>query len=241
MPLSVVGKKAMMVPPLLFALWLLTDDEHKGDDNTRHHHLAVFTALRRHPPSLRVYRALLELTLLLFGTAFSLLVWTRTAGSSVIGHLLFQPPMEFDDSHAAYEVVSVTEGDETHALAQEDALDADYDSEGEVPQPQDTSAVAHEPPTAKSVAGAALDLLLLVLVSLFFFTLSSAEGGRYIDGMHDASSSLSVLARVAAPTFPLILFVAFAIMTVIPWRRRKNFWIVIFMTVGAPFYDVTFR
>ena len=83
------GKRVLFVPILLFALWLLTDNE--TSDSNKTHHLAVFTALRRHPPCLRVYRSLLELNLLLWCAVLSLLLWSRTVGKKMIGHLLFQP------------------------------------------------------------------------------------------------------------------------------------------------------
>ena len=70
-------KKVILVPPLLFALWILQDDEaiHLNQQN---HHLAVYTALSRHPPCLRVFRSLLEIDLLLWGVAFSLYIWSNS-------------------------------------------------------------------------------------------------------------------------------------------------------------------
>ena len=215
-----VWKRAALIPPLLVALWLLVDEDHN---------LAVWIALARHPPSMRVYRALLELTLLLFCAALSLKVWpTRAAGV-----LLFQPPQEFAPiRYQRYRAVSAIEED--HVLTEEEAQDAYYDSDGEVEEP-----VYAEPPTATAVANAALDSLLLILVSLFLFTVSSAEGGKYIQGI--PSSHFQVVARIAAPIFPLALFVLTVLKAIVPFSRRKDFWIILSYTMSAPLYEVTFR
>jgi len=39
----------------------------------------------------------------------------------------------------------------------------------------------------------------------------------------------------------LVLFLAFALATILPWRKRGNFWLIISLTIGAPFCEVTFR
>jgi hypothetical protein len=216
-------KRAALVPLLLAALWMLVDE----DKN-----LAVWTALARHPPSLRVYRALLELTLLLFCAALSLHVWpTRAAGQ-----LLFQPPQDFAPvRYQGFRAVSGIEDENTNVLTEEDANDAMYDSEGEVEE--ETTYV--DPPTAAAVTSVALDSLLLILVSLFLFTISSAEGGKYIQGI--SPTHFQLIARIAAPVFPLALFVIAVLKAVLPFNKRKDFWIIVSYTMGAPLYQVTFR
>ncbi|KAL3910229.1 MAG: hypothetical protein SGARI_002226 [Bacillariaceae sp.] len=97
------------------------------------------------------------------------------------------------------------------------------------------------PPSPTKVANLALDSLLLILVSLFLFTLSSAEGGRYVDGMAKLHT-FKFVALVAAPIFPLVLFLAAVLVAFIPWNReRKSIWLILSYTVGAPMYHVTFR
>jgi hypothetical protein len=240
-------RRAALLPPLLFALWLLTDNDTTGSSN--HHHLAVVTALNRHPPSLRVYRSLLEINLLLWGVVVSLLVWYHTLGLKMVGHLLFQPaePSKEDTyqriAGEADELFEEIEGDfvvQERNLSEKEALDAQWDnSEGSegIPEPLEET---FEPPSVVSVAGAALDSLLLILVSLFFFTLSSAEGGRYVDGMA-SFETFKFIALVAAPVLPLLLFIGGAVAITIPWKKRKDFWLVISYTIGAPFSNVTFR
>lgn len=250
MPLP-LWKKAALVPALLFALWLLTDDQ--TSESARFHHLAVMTALHRHRPSLRVYRSLLELNLLLWGLVVSLILWSRTIGNKMIGHLLFQPSDEvykdgfslLERSLGRYRKLSTEEAfdvdyrPETPQLSEAEALDADYNSDGEVLEAQ-SQAPDFKPPTVEAAAGLALDSLILILISLFFFTFSSAEGGSYIDGMASIHT-LKFIALVAAPVFPLLLFLGGAFAAVFPWGKRKEFWKVISLTIGAPFFHVTFR
>ena len=98
-----------------------------------------------------------------------------------------------------------------------------------------------EPPSSISVVNAALDLLLLILICLFCFTLSSAEGGTYIDGMEKISIFKHV-AIIVAPIFPLLLFCMVVFAVIYPWKsKRSKFWLIISYTLGAPMYHVTFR
>jgi len=137
-----------------------------------------------------------------------------------------------------------------------DSCDAHDESDGEVgPQDDDDSDDEHyastvtfkkrrkmmEPPEAVDLAGVAVDWLVLILLSLFFFTLSSAEGGEYVDGMPNVGI-LRMIALIAAPVFPLLLFIAGCIAAIFPWKdKRSEFWKLISLTVGAPIYRVTFR
>lgn len=253
MPLT-LKKKAALVPTLLFSLWILSDDETSG--STTNHHLAVITALNRHPPSLRVYRSLLELNLLLWGTAASLFLWSKTIGNKMIGYLLFQPPTDntlsqdgfflFERSMGRYrqvnsdEIIMEEEEEEEPQLTEIEALDADYDSEGEVVEPRIAFDYFNNPPTPHDMAGVALDSLILILISLFFFTLSSAEGGTYVDGMATVNP-FKFVALITAPIFPLLLFIWGAVRAFSPWSQRRHFWKVVSLTVGAPMFHVTFR
>jgi len=97
-----------------------------------------------------------------------------------------------------------------------------------------------EPPNPLFIAKIAINNLLFILITLFFFIISSAEGGKYVDGMSDATVFHGV-AAVAAPVFPLVLFLGSAIQVLLPWSRRKEFWKIISLTMGAPMYEVTFR
>jgi hypothetical protein len=168
----------------------------------------------------------------------------------MVGYLLFQPA---DDpgtvrNYERYLPVDAEElpkdeanngvESEKEQLPEEEAFDANYESDGEISEP--LSLRHFEPPAVEIVAGAALDSLILILLSLFFFTLSSAEGGKYVDGMAEISL-FKIIALVAAPFFPLLLFIGVVVAALVPWKKRVNFWKIISLTVGAPFYQVTFR
>jgi len=130
-----------------------------------------------------------------------------------------------------------------------------------------SSAAAPKPPSSTSVLGAALDITTVMCMFLIFFTISSAEGGRYIDhkargGINISPSSnhihpnggendevhnddeisyMKFFAKIAAPLFPITLFLLSILLLLIPWRKRKTVWTIVSLTLGAPFYEVTFR
>lgn len=263
---SVLAKKAILVPLLLLALWLLADNESTNEAAATQrapHHLAVWTALSRHPPCLRIYRALLEFNLMLWGLALSLWLWSSTVGTKMVGHLLFQPAdhdslkdqaVYFTEaSLGSYRPVLQQEGEEEEgkertqndideAKQEIDREEVDIvDSHDDNNQDRDNNHFEFvAPPSAAQITNAALDSLLLILTSLFLFTLSSAEGGRYVDGMAQVHT-FRFIALVAAPVFPLLLFLGGCLSVVIPWGRRKSQWLILSYTMGAPFYHVTFR
>ena len=326
-----LSKKILLVALLLLALWLLVDDEsstsptdrnnNNGNNNDNanasnasndRHHLAVWTALRRHPPCLRIYRALLEFNLMLWGLALSLWLWKGTVGDKMTGYLLFQPadhdvakdrgvyftesalgkyrPLQQqqqddeDDDDEKEEVNINLEDDEENNAEQnrivgtrektsksdqldnnqyskpehgapeiKDTDDDDYDDDGIIDD-NDDSIIDDEfnnndtsnfeliaPPSPIKIAYAALDFLILIMLTLFLFTLSSAEGGRYVDGM-ESLHTFRFVARVAAPVFPLVLFLVFCVALVVPWKhKRRSQWQILSYTIGAPLYHVTFR
>lgn len=309
-----LGKKVLLVGLLLLALWLLIDDEatllesshnNKASNNNRHH-LAVWTALRRHPPCLRIYRALLEFNLMLWGLALSLWLWKSTIGEKMTGYLLFQPADHNDEKDRGVHFTESALG-KYRPLQQEQYHENDGDDDGGVnvnvndndngngkDEPEfdaesdaehkntidqqnndklsmsehgmcevkdgddgiggnDSSIIDEDfiddtdtfefiaPPSALSIAFAALDFLILILITLFLFTLSSAEGGRYVDGM-ESVHTFRFVAGVAAPIFPLVLFLVFCVALVVPWKhKRRSQWQILSYTIGAPMYHVTFR
>ena len=72
----------------------------------------------------------------------------------------------------------------------------------------------------------ALELLLLILILLFFFTLSSAKGGTYVDGL-ERINMLKVVACIAAPLFPLTLFIVGCVAVFVPWTKQHSIWQVL--------------
>ncbi|KAL3929475.1 MAG: hypothetical protein SGBAC_012192 [Bacillariaceae sp.] len=189
----------------------------------------------------------------------------------MIGHLLFQPSEKvYDDGFSFLEknlgrYQKVKTEDEEFELAprpleslpaaaadegveeskdgvEEDPLGTDYSGELEMEESvvEDTPIELTGPPSFEAAVGLALDSLILVLISLFFFTFSSAEGGTYVDGMAKIQT-FKFIAIIAAPVFPLLLFVGGLAAVIFPWKKRSEFWKVISLTIGAPFLPITFR
>ena len=300
-----LAKKILLVTLLLLALWLLVDDEStsvesgsSGDNKAfkNRHHLAVWTALRRHPPCLRIYRALLEFNLMLWGLALSLWLWKGTIGEKMTGYLLFQPADHNDekdervyftesslgkyrplqqqqddgdnfnddddddndtesrngknveltniigDQQNNDQLLSISENGMRETNASDDGIGANENSIIDDNFINDQNGLEFfVPPSAISIAYAASDFLLLILITLFLFTLSSAEGGRYVDGM-ESVHTFRFIAGVAAPIFPLILFLVFCAALFVPWKeKRRSQCQILSYTIGAPLYHVTFR
>lgn len=278
-----LSKKLLLIFLLLLALWALIDDESTSLDssekasNKNHHHLAVWTALNRHPPCKRIYRALLEFNLMLWGLALSLWLWKGTVGEKMTGYLLFQPadhnetkdrgvhftesilgkyrPLQQQQQPECYDENDDGDGKDTegHEKKGEEQSIVDQEDDDDGIGGHDESRIDDDlindtstfefiaPPSALSIAYAALDFLVLILITLFLFTLSSAEGGRFVDGM-ETVYTFRFVASVAAPVFPLVLFLVFSAALVFPWtKKRQSQWQILSYTIGAPLFHVTFR
>ena len=101
-----------------------------------------------------------------------------------------------------------------------------------------------QPPSPTSVLGASLDVITITCIFLIFFTISSAEGGRYIDQASNhvvGQQYMKFVANVAAPLFPLSLFGLSLLAICLPWTKRRVLWNILSYTYCAPFYPVTFR
>jgi hypothetical protein len=112
-------------------------------------------------------------------------------------------------------------------------------------------------PTSLSIVNGALDLLVWILVALVLYTVTASEAIHWyqpalvssIDSMYNASDNerqggghwMRWWARLAAPTFPLLLFTGAAIKAVYPWRLRRPLYAIVSYTLWAPGYEVTFR
>ncbi|GAX10361.1 hypothetical protein FisN_3Lh572 [Fistulifera solaris] len=237
-----IARNVILLACMLLALGLLS----------RH---SIFQALRRHEPSARIFRAFLEIQLILLGTACSLYLWSRTIGAKWIGRLLFFSSTngdlalyarfqnKEDDSNNHYrdnddsdfaplfvdentlEELSNKQEEETNNV---DILDATEDvllATGR----SSTSSV----PTAADIFQLCLDNLLLILVALFLFSWSAS-------GYTSLSKWTQYIAWIAAPTFPLLLFL-YGMFNMLLHKQHRPLWSVLACTLGAPLFPVTFR
>ncbi len=274
--------------PILFCLFILTDhetnytyySEEVAQDKVVQpkRHLAVFTALSRHPPSMRIYRGIFEFLLLGFCAAFCLYVWECIFDERIITKLLFDCPYTLrtdDDEALKYGVYELADEEDEEGDANEETGTSENANDKETNQDEEHEGLEFEEveeeekvvklpiiqnntPSSTRVLNKALDALLLTMISLFFFTISSSAGGQYIDNKNgivsifminnddnSAGNNITILSQfglIAAPMFPLMLFFIFAIQLFLPWNTSKfHFWTCISYTLGAPLYDVTFR
>jgi len=167
---------------------------------------------------------------------------------------------------ASGDITKTEEYELNDVAAREDSFTTAADSEQEMnerieetellqleSEPQDQQHQSLPPPSIK-VFGATLDLTIVTCMFLILFTISSAEGGRYIDITKPTSvqqqdeqqqssqeSWMKYIAQIASPIFPLTLFFLSTILLFIPWYKRKDIWTIVSLTIGAPCYEVTFR
>lgn len=99
-------------------------------------------------------------------------------------------------------------------------------------------------PSPKMILCGALDLMVWTLIALLLYTITA---------IHIASNNTTettvlgqynvglLFSRIAAPTFPLALFVYAAVRLIHPWQDRKPIFDIIHRTLSAPFPSVTFR
>ncbi len=276
-----IMKKILLLHfPILCCLFVLTDHQTNYSDgdfdasgnsivNTNKRHLAVFTALSRHPPSMRVYRGIFELLLLGFCASLSLYIWERVVDRRIIAKLLFDVPYTLKGNPTPHFAQSENsgsgrgcsfDGDYVHCGDEdgdgeddeddETATEREHNEDGhnennDVIQEKHTNDIDYDSiqiPSSTFVLNKALDSLLLLLISLFLFTVSSSAGGEYIDQTKTEQPILSQISLIAAPIFPLLLFLFFGIQLFFPWTTSKyHFWTCLSYTIGAPLYDVTFR
>jgi hypothetical protein len=231
--------------PILLSIYVLTDND---SQNLSTRHLAVFTALSRHPPSMRVFRGIFVICLLGICSSMVLGFLEIVIERDLLDRLFFSAPYTLvdesligDDGQGGYELTDI---EEDSCIEEDDTSDND-DVEEEKLTSKGTKRLDQQNTTVRSPAGIignmSLDLLLYILVALFLFTISSSGGGQYVDQNAD-NRIFQKLGNIAAPIFPLILFFFCAAKSIFPWTKRKRyFWTVVAYTLGAPLYDVQFR
>lgn len=248
---SLSRKFLILHVPVLLSLYVLTDNETNNASTTTTRHLAVFTALSRHLPAMRIFRGLAEIVLMGLCASFSLFFLEPIVGEDVLHRLFFDIPCTINENDGPS-----SDGDRgPYALASmEETIDENDDSDEEENNDEDkkkriTKGVnentKNRPSPSFVICNIMLDLLLFILISLFLFTISSSAGGQYIDqtsARQESNGILSRIGNIAAPTFPLLLYLVYIVRLVFPWTHRKRcIYTVLSYSIGAPFYKVEFR
>jgi hypothetical protein len=249
----------------------------------------LLQAIQHHEPSLRIFRSLLEIALLLICTSISIAIYIRYISYTMTEHLLFQSVCD----HSSNTVVSDDESDDDH-MENNNNDDDDDENDGhrnysptvhidqrtpeshshvnhddavalltantnETTLPkQNTSCLNHHGiPSPISIVRMALDLFAWILIAFILYILSaihavtqqqqqsllqSTAATLYSNRAADRTNMIySNMARIAAPTFPLILMV-FCCIRMIQFKKvYSQLYTVISYTLQAPLYDVTFR
>ena len=233
-------KRFLYILFLILALWMI---EHSTDAR-------VFVIFQHHEPSLRIFRSLFEIFLLLSCTAASIYVYTNYLGVSHTERLLFYKPFSQNESEM--------ELSETGALFREHDEEEIIDFVGDVHEmtsfeQEMTNQLQYEPPkdllhrpdkadnnipSPADLWRSALDMLIWILITLVFYTVAAIGGA---DESVDANSYWGRFSSLAAPTFPLLLFIFVAFKAIFPLRNRIMLLRIISFTIQAPWYEVSFR
>lgn len=219
-------RKLVYTASLLLALGII---EITTDANTFH-------AVQKHEPSIRIFRALFEMVLVLLCCAASISIWARYLGVPEVASLMFAPAeSEALQTWTDREV----EEDESSLLPENEVYDdseaSDQAKNRERVQLDNYAALI---PSPIAIVSTALDLLVWILVTLVFHVVTAAQA---IDLTNHESGLVRTLARVAAPTFPLFLFVFCLVRAVRPWKARAKLVAIVSRTLLAPWHAVTFR
>jgi hypothetical protein len=263
-------KVIFMVCPLALVLYLWTESEEN------HKTLAAIIALQRHLPAKRVFDCMLEFSLVGFCASLAVYIWEYTFYEKLTSEeqdLVWDLLGLFTQENASYDEEEekgeeADDDDEEVELGHIELSSRSLDSTSN----RSTHHVSNVNINHKCVTShysrhatsigifhASIDLLLLILVALFLFTMSETMGRTFIDEMSSSSTTSSSLTSsktqslvtklvsrigaVAAPIFPLLLFIYVSIhFLFIPWTRTKaRFWTLVSYTVTSPLYPVTFR
>lgn len=194
---------------------------------------SLWKTVQQHEPSVRIFRALSEVALLLLCTSGCVFVWSRYLGQEETERLMFYLPLGGGGT-----VLDVTlRQDDDNAF--DDAHEDDMFNEEEQPEmnTDDDGRVVDSPslvPSPAALLSGALDLFLWILVTLVLYALAASAAV-------DINSDWRFLSQIAAPTFPLLLFLYCGYKAVFPFRKRFIVFQVLSFTLWAPSYSVSFR
>lgn len=233
-------------------------------------------AVQHHEPSLRIFRSLFEIALLLLCTSASVSIYTRYLSYHMTHDLLFQNISDRSSNDG-----TVPSSDHHHLVADDDEAlstpNADcieqnevdmnqrvYTSESRSNVDQDDevtllasntkSMVFHSTttlyskgsvPSPISILCMALDMLIWIVMTFVLYLLSAIHAITAQQQTFNSTTNDNVIysnmARIAAPTFPLLLFL-FCFLRIIQFRKVfSQLYTVISFTLHAPLYDITFR
>ena len=294
-----VTKKLLYIGILLFTLVIICLST---NDTTR---MLIQVLFQYHEPSIRIFRSLIEIILLLICTAVSIRIYVHYISSHIIHSLLFQSidsqnndtnntntmneeeaeDESYDRNYDGTLFQSVHNNDthdHTNNNDNDEKNDANHHLETAAPLPTTTTTTTASRRTpniddnddndnctkmpssslsslhdlSMSILIMALDLFIYTCMTLIFYlvsaihtlqpSLSSSSSSttnhhQQQQQQQQQPSMVILIARIAAPTFPLLLFLFCMIRCIQHYQRYKEFYILLSYTMSAPFYNVTFR
>jgi EXS family len=226
----------------------------------------VFIIIQQHEPSIRIFRCLFEVFVLLLATAASVHVYGQYLGEHHVERLLFYPPpnnnnkdyrTEEELSEVEIQFRDYDESDVFDVVDEEDIVEYLGDIHNHKPSRHDDEKSTKEAmikvtkddllklqpskwvPSPSAILGSALDLFIWLLVTLVLYTVAAI--GAADETVDERSYWWALLSSLAAPTFPLMLFLFTAFKAFFPWRNRRMLFRVISFTWQAPWHEVSFR
>jgi hypothetical protein len=246
---AISQRTLVYIGALVISLWMLQAVTDRS----------VFQIIEHHEPSIRIFRALLEGVLLLTCTSVSLAVFLKFLGHEITEQLLFQPA-----THSLEDDTSL-EREEDFRDVQEDHFFPTGGNNGyergielckilpESPSPPEDEQLSMTTQYDKPIdcklskiqspmilLNAALDALVYILLALFLYAFTALHASLSPEPSKQDEVA-RVISRIAAPTFPLLLFAYAVFKTVYPWQNRRPLFQIISFTLSAPLLEVTFR
>lgn len=253
-----IYKKFVYIGILIFTLFIICL-------STNDTSMIIRVLFQYHEPSIRIFRSLIEVVLLLLCTAVSIRVYTHYISFNIIQPLLFQSI--YSQNHNSGNENEHVGRNYDHEIFQplndNDLNDDDNDDDkmislrtAESPHPSDhddDNTATSLRRLSMSILSTACDLFIYTCITLIFYllsamhTLQSSSSSTTTTAVipsetyHPPSRMLVGIAKIAAPTFPLLLFLFCTIRCIQCYQQYKEFYVILSYTIYAPFCNVTFR
>jgi hypothetical protein len=250
-PMMKVLKKLIYLSILIFTLIVI---RFVTDWNT------LTQAVQHHEPSLRIFRSLFEVALLLLCTSMSVSIYTHYLSYHMTHDLLFQSISNHSFNDGTQPDHDHQEADDDDAFAKEpaDSIEKSHSlghSDKETLLTSNATDMMFHPnatlystgsvPSPISILCMALDLFIWIVMIFVLYLLSAVHAITTQQQAYNSTTNDNIvysnMARIAAPTFPLLLFL-FCFLRIVQFRKiYSQLYTVVSYTLHAPLYDVTFR
>jgi hypothetical protein len=223
----------------------------------------IYVLLQYHEPSIRIFRCLYEIILLLICTFLSICIYIHYISYNITNTLLFQSIYNNDDDDE-------NDADDDDEKLFHDPHSDDHDHEHDIDDEDDKANLIQHPSSnnnnvtinhemdgkrqdislydvAHSIANTALDLFIYTCITLILYVVSTLQTIRTTTTTTtttatNISTYMNIITTIVSPpTFPFVL-VLFCIIRCIQYRKRYiQFYTILSYTIYAPYYNLSFR